>query len=140
MCGSHRTGRSTELQMGGADFRIVRERTRDATSSARPTVHPTNLARPPEQRPQATGQPLRLSTTCVMVPRSRRSGRPGRTARCLAATGPLLGREVWRQHLGPFRDGARPDYPAAHRLAPYELKTYRVRGRLLARMIEGDED
>ncbi len=31
-------------------------------------------------------------------------------------------------------------YPAAHRLAPYELKTYRVRGRLLARMIEGDED
>jgi len=23
MCGSHRTGRSTELQMGGADFRIV---------------------------------------------------------------------------------------------------------------------
>jgi hypothetical protein len=31
-------------------------------------------------------------------------------------------------------------YPANHRLAPYELTTYRVRGRLLARMIERDQD
>jgi len=31
-------------------------------------------------------------------------------------------------------------YPAEHRLAPHELTTYRVRGRLLARMIERDQD
>jgi hypothetical protein len=31
-------------------------------------------------------------------------------------------------------------YPANHRLVPYELTTYRVRGRLLARMIERDQD
>src|SRR5438552_19210160 len=31
-------------------------------------------------------------------------------------------------------------YQSNHRLAPYELKTYRVRCRLLARMIERDQD